>query len=315
MGDEGGARLGGEWLLARRAAALAGVPLHCVEAESCLAGGVLVSIDGYSASESKPGWLRWEDWGWRAVIAAASDVIASGGAPVAVSVSVGAGEPSTALRVAEGAGEAARSLGAVLASGDLNSCPCGDAWVDVAVVGRPVKWLTRRGASPGDYIVQIGYIGYGAVASAILRGKLRFDEVDRRLALALRRPRALTAFPTLARLCGVKAAIDNSDGWAYTVAQLAHANMASAVLHSYLADPEALDVAGKLGYDVDELMLASWEDYNIAAAVPREGARCLEAECRRLGIPCLIVGRLAEGEPGTVYYRGKRVEPGGWSSF
>ena len=314
MDAQGGAGLGGEWLLARAAAKGAGVPLPCVESESCLAGGVLISIDGYSASESKPSWLSWEDWGWRAVMAAASDVIASGGVPVAVAVSVGAAEAVTALETVRGAGEATRRLGAVFASGDLNKCMC-DAWIDVAVVGRPLRWLTRRGVEPGDYLLQAGYLGYGAIARHILGGRLGPESIPAEVMSVLRRPVPPTLFPTAVGACGARAAVDNSDGWAYTLAQLAYANRLSVEVDVLIVDPNVARMLESLGLNVEEEALASWEDYNIAVAASADEALCLEAECRRLGMPCSIVGRFVEGEPGRVYYRGRPVRAAGWSSF
>jgi thiamine-monophosphate kinase len=304
-----------EWLLARKAAAAAGVPRQCVEAEACLVGGVLVSIDGYSARESKPKWLSWRDWGWRAVVAALSDVIASGGDPVAVMVSLGVRRPETALEIMEGVGESATRYGVVVASGDLNKAES-EEWIDVAVVGRPLKWVRRVGAKPGDAVFQIGELGYGGLAQAVTEGRIPIEALQRGLVERISKPSVNKGFEVVAKECDVKASIDNSDGWAYSLMQLAAASGVSINLTKIVVAKEVEEVVEEFNLGpVDVFGLKSWEDYNIAAVVDRARIDCVQRYCERLELKCWLAGEVIKGSPGLVTYKGKEVKVTGWSSF
>ncbi|GAB6148459.1 hypothetical protein JCM10135_10010 [Stetteria hydrogenophila] len=274
-----------------------------------------MSIDGYSSVESRPWWVSWRDWGWRAVAAALSDVVAAGGEPFAVVVSLGVRRPGDALEVMEGVREAAVAHGVAVAGGDLNRA-FGEEWIDVAVVGRPLRWVRRAGAEPGDAVVQVGELGYGGLAQAVTDGRLRVDDVPRSLLERAARPRVPRGFELVARECGVKAAIDNSDGWAYSLAQLAAASGVSVRLDRVVVDEEVGRVVEEHGLGpVDRFGLNSWEDYNIAAAVARSEAECVLEHCERLGLKCWLVGEIVEARGALVAYKGEAVEIKGWSSF
>lgn len=311
----GGVRLPLEWYLAREVARVANVPEPCVEAEACLVKGILLSIDGYSSRESKPGWISWSDWGWRSVVAAISDIIASGGRPLAIAVSLGVRDPSTAAEVMRGVKEAASFVDAVVASGDLNRAES-EEWIDVAVVGEPLRWIRRVGAEPGDVVVQVGELGYGGLAQAITEGRISAGGIPSKLVQRASRPRPVKGFEAVARECNVKAAIDNSDGWAYSLAQLAAASGVSINLLEVVVPSDVARIVEALGLGpVDEFGLKSWEDYNVAAVVDRDSVDCFLRTCERVGLKCWRVGEVLEGEPGLVTYRGEEVKITGWSSF
>ena len=304
-----------EWHITRRIAAAANVPTHCIEAEACLVEGFLVSIDGYSSRESKPEWLSWRDWGWRAAVAALSDVIAAGGEPLAVMVSLGVKRPETALEVMEGVKEIASMYGVVVASGDLNKAES-EEWIDVAVIGKPLKWVRRVGAEPGDVVFQIGELGYGGLAQAITDGKLPVRALRRNLIERISRPILNKGFEAIAKECNVKAAIDNSDGWAYSLMQLAVASNVSINLTRVVVAEEVKEIVEKFNLEpTDVFGLKSWEDYNIAAVVDRNMIDCVYDYCSRFGLKCWLVGEVFKGRVGLVTYKGEEVRIMGWSSF
>ncbi len=287
---------------------------RCLHYDACpVAPGLLVNIDGYSASESLLPWMSLSDWGWKAVVAAASDVAASGGEPLVVFYSVGAPSLGEALEIARGVGEAARWLGAVVAKSDANRCR-GDRWIDVAVVGGSPRPVSRRGASPGDYVVQVGYVGPGAVARAVLEGRLTQGDAPPGVLEATRRPRPPVALGPHISRCGASAAADNSDGWGHTLALIAEASGVAIEVERVLVDPEAARALEGLGLDPEEASLASWEDYSLAVTAPGEAVECILEACKRLSQPCEVVGRVARGGP-AVYFRGRRVDAGGWESL
>jgi len=273
-------------------------------------GGLVFNIDGYEASESKLPWMSWSDWGWKAVVASMSDVIASGGKPVAVLYSLGGPLRDVVLEVTRGVGEACRWARVRVLKADTNRSSH-DAWIDVAVVGVAVRAISRSGAKPGDLLVQVGPIGYGLVAREALRGSVDIRDYPESLEYT-RRPRVSLGLGLRLVECGASSAIDNSDGWSATLYQLARASRVKIVVEELLLTREALKLIERLGLPEEEA-LESWEDYNLAVTVKEEGADCILDYCRREGVECRVVGRVEEGE--GVYFRGRMVESRGWAWF
>lgn len=267
----------------------------------------MLNIDGYSMEDSKLPWMSLSDWGWKAVVAAASDIAASGGRPVALGYSLGVPERGAALEVARGVGEAADWIGLIVGKNDVNR---GSGWIDVAVVGVPGPRgaVSRKGARPGDLLLQVGYVGYGFVADLLLKGELSLDYAPREAIEYSRRPKPPIAAGWLLSSCGARASSDNSDGWLVTIASIAKASRVAVYLDEVLAP----DWAWSLANGPDDLA-SSWEDYNLAIAAGEEEAECILHGCRRLGMPCEVVGYFGEGS--GVYLKGRRVQARGWESL
>lgn len=284
---------------------------RCLEYDACPLGeGLIVNIDGYSMSESRLPWTRVMDWAWKSVVAAASDIAASGGRPLAVMYSIGVESVEMAMEIARGVGQAADWLDVEVLKSDTNRCR-GDAWIDVAVIGASEKPIPRSGASPGDVVVQIGYTGYGAVAKLILDGVIGRESVDNAVMDYIRRPRPpIKMGPTLPR-CSVSAASDNSDGLAYTIASIAEASSVSIALEDPLIDPKVARILEEVTPDAGEAAFNSWEDYNLVATIPSSQVDCILDRCQAMGVPCRIIGEVGRGK--GVVYRGRVIEARGWT--
>ncbi|MCE4602174.1 MAG: AIR synthase related protein [Desulfurococcales archaeon] len=285
---------------------------RCLDYDACpLQGGLLVNMDGYSMSSSKPPWASIEDWAWRAVIASASDVAASGGRPLGIIYSIGVPSLEEALEAARGVGEAARWIGAEVLKSDTNRCRC-DSWIDVGVIGVSSKPIPRSGARPGDLVVQVGYAGYGLLAKLAMEGTLRVEELSEDLIALLRRPRPpLVVGPSISS-CGATASSDNSDGLGYTLRVIAESSGVRMLLEDPLVDPRVLRVLRGLGKEPGDAY-NSWEDYNLIVTLPRRRASCLLGSCSRLGIPCRIIGRVEKGE--GLVYQGRDLRVKVWEWF
>ncbi len=310
-----GERVVDEKATARMAARLAGIPQGCVEADSCPWRGVLASIDGYSASESRLPWMSWADWGWKAAVAAASDLAASGARPGALLASIGAPEPGVVLEVARGLGEAASWMGADVLGGDTNRCR-GDAWIDVAVLGALRYWSPRWAARPGDVLVRAGCLGCGALAQLVLDGRLTLDTLPGAVVEYTRRPKPPLTLPGALweAGCTPRAGVDNSDGWADALWSMAEASRVKLVVERLEAAGAALEVLEALGLHEPGLVASSAEDYTLLLAVPGGDVECVLSACRRAGVDCDVIGRVEEGGP-AVIYNGEVLARGGWDSF
>ncbi len=284
----------------------------CLNYDACpVAPGLVVNIDGYSERESRLPWMSLADWGWKAVIAAASDVAASGGKPLSIFYSVGVRSFRESFEVAEGVAAAADWIGVRVAKSDANRG--GEAWIDVAVIGGTARAVPRSGAEPGDVVVQAGYVGPGAVAKEVLSSVIPLEEVPESVLAATRRPLPPVRLGPFIAGCSATAASDNSDGWGFTLSLIADASRVAIDLDTVLVDPGSAKVMEAHGIDPETGGLASWEDYSIAVTASEDSAECLLEACKRLSIPCSIVGRVERGR--GVFLRGRQIEIGGWKSL
>ena len=254
----------------------------CSLYEACPAGGVALNIDGYQARESMYPFLTPEIWGWRAAVGSAMDVVATGARPMVVMASVGAPSWPFIQRVIAGVAWAARYMGAAEGKHDSNRSGPGEEWIDVAVLGELGGEPIPRAAPRGRYLlVQAGYAGYGAVERA-LAGSGGLPEPW----VAKRKP-PLEAWRAL-QACGAAAAMDNSDGYLYTVRLMA----ALSRLDVEITGPPLVDPRLRLDpWDA----LGSWEDYNLLVLAGPEEAECLLGELEKAGIPAGIVGEAGPG--------------------
>ncbi len=298
----------GEWVLQRRLAEASGA-VECLGYDACPGpGGLVYTIDGYAEEESRYWFMTLGDWGYRSVAAAVADLVAAGSRPLAVYYSVGTPDPHGALEVARGVGDAARELGVVVLKSDYNRGRV--KWIDVAAVGAPARGrvVSRRGARPGDLVVQAGYTGYGALEALVAERVIPVDEaavpgVPRRLP-----PRVWDVVSGYA-----SSSIDNSDGLVASLYLLARESGVAVHVTGIHADERIREVLeGYLGTDaVENALLYSWEDYSIIFTVPADSAEEALEECSRVGVPCGVIGRISAGDP-RVYYRGRRLEVRGW---
>ncbi|MGH9277209.1 MAG: thiamine-phosphate kinase, partial [Acidimicrobiales bacterium] len=165
------------------------------------------------------GLVGMDDFGWKALVTALSDIAAMGAVPayalVTVSGKFGASDFDLLF---DGLLAAAVTYGCPVVGGDLTGG--GDLVVSVAVVGglegEPVR---RSGARAGDTLFVTGPLGAAAGGLMALRKGKVGEDID--LALAHRRPRPRLAEGQAARRAGATAMIDISDGLASEVGHLA----------------------------------------------------------------------------------------------
>lgn len=217
-------------------------------------------------------WLSLEDVGYRATIAATSDVLAMGARPVAL-VAAWTLPPGTTQgdveAIARGQRAACDALGTVIVGGNIADGP--GISITTTAIGRAAKPIRRAGARPGDRLVICGAVGEaGLGVQALLAGTRSRAAIE-----AWRRPPALVeASRRLARVA--HAMIDVSDGLAQDVGHVAEASGVAIVIDVaavrarrraiLAAEATTLGLADRM----EHLELAGGEDYALVAAIPRD---------------------------------------------
>lgn len=218
-------------------------------------------------------WLALRELGFRATMAAASDLAAMGARPLAL-LSALVLPPSLSDEelgeLAAGQREAADALETAVVGGNLAR---GESIaITTTALGAAATPIPRDGARPGDGLFLAGPVGLAAAGRLLIeRGIAATTSAERTAMAAFRRPVARIAAGLVAR-AAARAAIDVSDGLARDVGHLARASDVAAILDPRaLQTPELREVAARLGEDPLALALHGGEDYALVIAAP-EGA-------------------------------------------
>lgn len=262
--------------------------------------------------------LSLEDVGYRATMAAASDLAAMGAAPRALLAAITAprGTPlEDFVSLARGQRAAADELGTTIVGGNLARGAL--LSLTTTALGECGAPLIRGGARAGDRIGVLGGLGFAAAGLRLLllRGDDavtlgRDDYPDTYTCIeAFRRPQA--RFAEAARLVGVaSSALDVSDGLAIDAARLAQASGVKLVVSARAIEqtggPALAAAAKALGTTALELSLHGGEDYALLFTAPT------------LPVGAVDIGHVDTGPPGLVVLDEAGVAvplPGGFAHF
>ena len=241
------------------------------------AGPLLLSTDMCIAGvHADLGLMGVDDLGWRAVAAALSDIAAMGGRATHVLVAV-AGPGSTDLdELYEGVAGAGAAHGCHVVGGALSNAAAVVVVVTVSgVVGPGPGPVLRSGAVPGDHLFLTGPVGGSAAGLRVLRAQggtlVREGSRDSPLIEAHRRPRARLAEGEAARLAGVSAMIDVSDGLAADLGHLVEDSGVGYQLDRVPVAPGATVEEALGGGEDYELVFAAADAEKVTAAFARAG--------------------------------------------
>lgn len=303
-------------ILARLGNRAAGVGGDCAlipVADGHLAVSVDLSVEG---THFRTEWLSFEEIGWRAAAGALSDLAAAGAEAIGILASVGAPREAPASDVTalmEGVGAAAASVGGVVLGGDLAAAP---SWlVDITVIGRVERPITRGGARPGDGVWVSGRLGAARAAlDALVRGTMPVPEA--REAFAKPRPR-LELGRALSRR-GVTAMIDLSDGLGGDAGHLAAASACAVRIDLGLVPvgPGVVEEARRRSVHPAVYAASGGEDYELLFTLPAAtGAEAAGALASLGGVPVTRIGEVGEGSGVHLRLDGRDQEIHGFDHF
>lgn len=218
----------------------------------------------------KRAWLSFEDLGFRATMAAASDLAAMGAEPVGLLAALalpGDVSDEDLQALAEGQRAAASAIGAPLVGGNL--ARGGEISIATTALGKAARPLRRDGARVGDALWMAGPVGLAAAGLELLRRGAPLEAEGARAAVAAwRRPTARIAEGMRIALIAT-GAIDISDGLAQDLGHMARASGVRIELDpGPLVSPELAAAASLLGVSPLDLALHGGEDYALVIAAP-----------------------------------------------
>ncbi len=215
------------------------------------------------------GWLSPEEIGYRATVAALSDLAAMAATPLGLVAALSLPEhwQRELHELAEGIGAAAHGHGAPIVGGNITR---GDALsITITVVGAVARALPRGGVRSGDTIYLTGSVGgSGAALAALLAGREPLPQHRARFA----RPSARIAEARWLALHGAHAAIDISDG---LLAELGHLSAASNIALTIDARrvprPDGVDPADAIRSGEEYELLVAGRDIDAASFIREHG--------------------------------------------
>ena len=281
--------------------------------DQSIAVSVDLSVEGVHFRRD---WLSAEEIGWRAAAGALSDLAAEGASVIGLLCSVGlpAGTRGPDLdALLAGVGSAVAAVGGTVLGGDLSSAP---QWViDVTVLGRVTRPVTRGGALPGDSLWVTGTLGGARAALVALEAGVPPGEASR---VAFARPEPRVRAGAWLAEAGARAMIDLSDGLAGDANHLA---AASGVRLTIDLDrlPLALEIAPaakRRGVSLAEFAAEGGEDYELVAALPPLfGADDALAFQRACGLRLTRIGTVEPGSGVQFLLRGQPRTLKGFDHF
>lgn len=261
-------------------------------------------------------WISFEEIGWRAAMAALSDLGAAGARCHGLLAAVCAPHDAPEAQLVDlmgGVGDAVRAVGGVILGGDLTAAP---QWsIACTVVGFASRPVGRRGAQPGDGLWVTGMLG-GSRAALTTWNRGGAPALAAREAFA--RPVARLAAGQWLALHGATAMMDISDGLGGDARHLVTASGVAADIHleDLPVHPAVTEAAAKVGEAPAAFAATGGEDYELLVTLPpaftaADAVRC-EAAC---GVPLRRIGTVREGSGLRFLLSGEPVPLSGFDHF
>jgi thiamine-monophosphate kinase len=255
---------------------------------------------------------------FKAIVMNVSDFAAKGVKPLVALISLGV--PSTYTEgdlndLAAGLSEGARKNGIYIIGGDTNEAD--DLIIACMVFGicKRNELILRSGARPGDILVVSGLFGKTAAGLKILLNKYQCPvSLRRKLIDAVYTPSARLDFGLNLKKLGATAAIDSSDGLAWSLFELSRASNVGFTVTKLPVATEAISFSEITRADLLELVFYGGEEYEIIATMDPEKFRRSK---RKLGDKVIEIG-FATCKKELIYLeRGlkRKIEAKGWEHF
>jgi len=253
-----------------------------------------------------PSTMSWVDVGYKALMAAVSDLAAMGGRPLSAAISLAV--PKAEFDVSwldllyDGVGLASLETGCPIVGGDVVGT-AGPLVITVMVTGVVPRHtaLLRSGANPGDMVFVTGTVGASAAGLEVLQHPLPFPlPVDERIALihCHQRPQAQLLAGEILRLVGATSCNDVSDGLASELHEIANASHVRLRIDEQRIPllPALKNFARRVGKAATEYAWYGGEDYQLVGTATSFAFAQALSRCESLGLKLTQIGRVEAGD-------------------
>ncbi|MGA9047871.1 MAG: thiamine-phosphate kinase [Dehalococcoidia bacterium] len=241
----------------------------------------------------------WQELGWKSIAINISDIYAMGGRPQYALVSLalpGSHRVGDVLAMYEGIIKICNKYGIVLAGGNISASE--KVVVNVTLTGVGGKGImTRSAATQGDLIAIFGHPGLSAAGLKALTGPKKIDEPDMKILRKshLHPAPGLDSGPRLAA-CGVKAAIDTSDGLLSDLEHICESSRTGAVIYAQNLPVHRL-LKRYFKEEFLEIVLTGGEDYQLLFTA---GPEIMDAVIKTMKPAPVVIGEIISGRPGKI---------------
>jgi thiamine-monophosphate kinase len=258
----------------------------------------------------------------KAVVMNISDFAAKGVKPIAMLVSLGLPKKLTRRDIEEigkGLNAGAREYGAYFIGGDTGEAS--DLVISLSLFGIAKKdaLMLRSGAKPGDLVAVTGPFGKTAAGLKILLDGLKAPPKIRKILVeSVLMPHArLKEGLALSKTKAVTAAIDSSDGLAWSLHEIARASNVGFLINKLPTAEEAEKFARIDKFDLLELTLYGGEEYELVLTIKPKLWRKAEKAVEEVGGKLLPIGKVTVERQVLLEIDGKRqaIEARGWEHF
>ena len=252
------------------------------------------------------------DIGHLALHANLSDLAAMGAQPrwALLALTLPEDDPDWLEAFLDGFLAAAEDTGVVLVGGNISSGPLN---ITVELLGEvsPDHIATRRGTSPGDWLVVTGSLGDAAAALALK------DKAPEALVKRLHRPEArIRAGRVMTE--SVHAMIDISDGLLADLGHLLNGDLGAEIWLADLPTSSSLLDAVPDSLDRWRFQAGGGNDYELLATLPAQSSAALGELADEAGVSLTVIGRIdGSGRVSCLDEDGRSIselEPG-WDHF
>ncbi|MGQ9531024.1 MAG: thiamine-phosphate kinase [Candidatus Bathycorpusculaceae bacterium] len=258
----------------------------------------------------------------KAVVMNISDFAAKGVKPLAILVSLGLPRKMVEKDIGEiGAGlnAGAREYGAYIIGGDTNEAS--DLVISISLFGIANKdeVMLRSGAKPGDIVAVTGFFGKTASGLKILVESLKAPSKIRKVLVEpVLMPNArLKEGLALSQTKAVTAAIDSSDGLAWSLHEIAKSSKVGFLIDKLPVADEVEKFAEINNLDPLELALYGGEEYELVLTLKPKLWKKAEKAIKEVGGKLIPIGKVTAEKLVLLEMNGKRIviEPRGWEHF
>lgn len=274
-----------------------------------------------SSTDVLPG-MTAREIAWKAGVMGLSDLAAKGALPWGILVSLGL-PPDTdanfAAALVSGLNSVCREHDTYYLGGDTNQCL--ELVIDCTAFGSvPKKYLIRRsGARAGDIVAVTGEFGYtAALFKAVLNEQQKTIKLPTKIREKALHPTArIREGHALAIANLVSAAIDSSDGLAWSLHELANASRVGFQINSLPIPSLCLKFAAQNKLDAIDLALYGGEEFELVLTIPVEKWPEAQATIHNMNGQLFPIGKVVDDPEQMLIMNAEErvIEPKGYEHF